>query len=272
MGKRGVQEDATSRECGAIARAARMGCTWLLNLQNRDGGVPTFCRGWGRLPFDRSSADLTAHAIRALLSWSVQLPELRERIDHFIARAIEFLLRAQRADGAWTPLWFGNQHAPGDENPTYGTARVLCVGSILGQSFSHSWNDARLRGIKWLLGAQNADGGWGGDRGTPSSIEETALAVEALAKAVACMLDRASEISDMSVKASVDRATAWLIEQTDGGRSFPPTPIGFYFAKLWYFEKLYPLIFTVAALSAFEAALFPDPSAHEAREAGTMKM
>ena len=27
-----------------------------------------------------------------------------------------------------------------------------------------------------------------------------------------------------------------------------PTPIGFYFAKLWYFEKLYPIIFAVAAL------------------------
>jgi squalene-hopene/tetraprenyl-beta-curcumene cyclase len=27
-----------------------------------------------------------------------------------------------------------------------------------------------------------------------------------------------------------------------------PAPIGFYFAKLWYYERLYPLIFTVAAL------------------------
>ncbi|PYK61575.1 MAG: hypothetical protein DME21_08745 [Verrucomicrobia bacterium] len=27
------------------------------------------------------------------------------------------------------------------------------------------------------------------------------------------------------------------------------SPIGFYFAKLWYYERLYPQIFTVAALS-----------------------
>lgn len=27
-----------------------------------------------------------------------------------------------------------------------------------------------------------------------------------------------------------------------------PAPIGFYFAKLWYYERLYPLIFTVGAL------------------------
>ena len=36
------------------------------------------------------------------------------------------------------------------------------------------------RGIAWLLSHQNADGGWGGGRDTPSSIEETALAVEVL--------------------------------------------------------------------------------------------
>src|SRR6185312_8664340 len=39
---------------------------WLAGLQNRDHGMPTFCRGWGKLPFDRSGSDLTAHAIRAL--------------------------------------------------------------------------------------------------------------------------------------------------------------------------------------------------------------
>jgi squalene-hopene/tetraprenyl-beta-curcumene cyclase len=40
----------------------------------------------------------------------------------------------------------------------------------------------------------------------------------------------------------------WLIKHTARGTSFDPSPIGFYFAKLWYFEKLYPVIFTVAAL------------------------
>jgi squalene-hopene/tetraprenyl-beta-curcumene cyclase len=34
----------------------------------------------------------------------------------------------------------------------------------------------------------------------------------------------------------------------EAGGLYDPTPIGFYFAKLWYFEKLYPLIFTVGAL------------------------
>ena len=39
---------------GDTYSAALRGVCWLLNLQNRDGGWPTFCRGWGVLPFDRS--------------------------------------------------------------------------------------------------------------------------------------------------------------------------------------------------------------------------
>jgi len=46
----------------------------------------------------------------------------------------------------------------------------------------------------------------------------------------------------------VQRGIAWLVEAVESGRFREPSPIGFYFAKLWYFEKLYPLIFTVAAL------------------------
>ena len=47
---------------------------------------------------------------------------------------------------------------------------------------------------------------------------------------------------------------AWLVEQVEAGGLREPTPIGFYFAKLWYFEKLYPIIFTVAALGTQPAA------------------
>ncbi|MEL7264295.1 MAG: hypothetical protein AAFP69_05725, partial [Planctomycetota bacterium] len=47
----------------ALERITR-GLAWLRRLQNRDGGWPTFCRGWGKLPFDRSSTDLTAQCVR----------------------------------------------------------------------------------------------------------------------------------------------------------------------------------------------------------------
>jgi len=31
-----------------------------------------------------------------------------------------------------------------------------------------------------------------------------------------------------------------------------PSPIGFYFAKLWYYEKLYPMIFATGALERLD--------------------
>jgi len=44
------------------------------------------------------------------------------------------------------------------------------------------------------------------------------------------------------------KGARWLIEKVESGEWRRPSPIGFYFAKLWYFERLYPQIFTVAAL------------------------
>ena len=39
-----------------------------------------------------------------------------------------------------------------------------------------------------------------------------------------------------------------LIEKVESGEWRNPSPIGFYFAKLWYYERLYPLIFATSAL------------------------
>jgi squalene-hopene/tetraprenyl-beta-curcumene cyclase len=39
-----------------------------------------------------------------------------------------------------------------------------------------------------------------------------------------------------------------LIARIESGDWNTATPIGFYFARLWYFEKLYPIIFTVGAM------------------------
>ena len=145
-----------------------------------------------------------------------------------IARAFDYLRRVQRADGSWVPLWFGNQRGPNQENPVYGTSRVLLCAGL---NRDEAWRKAVLRALTWLTDAQNPDGGFGGAPGIESTIEETALATEALASHPAANLAR-----------------LWLAENTRIGTRFDPSPFGLYFAKLWYWERLYPLIFTAAAL------------------------
>jgi len=242
--------------------AATAGCRWLLGLQNADGGVPTFCRGWGRLPFDRSCHDLTAHALLAWEDWLADLPdELRPPTEAGIARAVRFLIRSQGRAGQWTPLWFGNQDAPGQANPVYGTARVLGALSRLAQDpadradppWRRDLAEPIRRGAEYLLGCQEPDGGFGGAPGVAASIEETALAVDALAGLLTTTGGEATP--EKRLRPAVTAGANWLIARTRGGRDFPAAPIGLYFAKLWYFERLYPLIFTVAALTAARRAL-----------------
>lgn len=211
---------------------AGLGVRWLLGLQNRDGGWPTFCRGWGRLPFDRSAPDLTAHAVRAITAWPAAIDEGRQR--RAVARGLDYLRGAQRPDGYWVPLWFGNQSAQGQENPVYGTSRVLAAYRDLGLAGVPE----AVRGVEFLLEAQNADGSWGGDRGLPGTVEETALAVEALA----------GLRGQAGVRDACLRGALWLAGCVADGGLDEPAPIGLYFARLWYSEMLYPIIWTVAAL------------------------
>ena len=233
----------------AHREAARAGIGWLLDLQNADGGIPTFCRGWGALPFDRSSPDLTAHTLRAWTAWRPALPDtLRTRTDRATTRAVRFLERAQQPDGSWIPLWFGNQGAPDEANPVYGTARVL--EGLAALSDAETIPASEHRAARWLVDAQGDDGGWGGAPGVSPSIEETALAVSGLA--TFGRLPRAAAVHGIDEAST--RGASWLIDATDGGRPAAATPIGLYFAKLWYSEKLYPRVFALAALAAAEGA------------------
>ena len=259
--------------------AAAAGVRWLLDLQNADGGWPTFCRGWGAMPFDRSGVDLTAHALRAIHASTGStvgnalrgvpafrgVPQIavdaanplpgtprrafptgnrccteQRRGRRAIARGLRYLGRQQRADGSFVPLWFGNQFHPAEENPVYGTARVLLAYRDLGLIAS----EPAKRALRWLVEHAGADGGWGGSAAMPgqpsgaSRVEETAVAVEAL------LAGEAGPAPQSVVARGID----WLIRAVESERHREPAPIGLYFARLWYYERLYPLVFLVSAL------------------------
>lgn len=123
---------------------------------------------------------------------------------------------------------------------------------------------------------------------TTSSVEETALAVDALATVIGHYQRRQSqnprnpeavggvqwscqevpwngEIAEVASKfpsqptaagneacrVAIIRGVEFLLQSVDDGRYRMPWPIGFYFAKLWYHERLYPLIFTTTALGKY---------------------
>ena len=338
---RELHEELSADQRRRILQAAVLGLRWLLDLQNRDGGWPTFCRGWGALPFDRSATDLTAHALRALAAWKTlhcqptfseafsagPCPVSLREIRRAIRQGIRFLARSQNPDGSWTPLWFGNAYWPGEENPIYGTARVL----LAYRDLALGDDPAAQRGRAWLLAHQNPDGGWGGrprsagqspehpvnfplgnqknncfssDGPEPrpnqpaqscsrcdweSSVEETALALEALltdpraadllrpladSPAAGAVGQPASSLlrlsadpsrqntnvppytppshpggsEEQTIHAALVRALAWLVRAVQEGRHRQPEPIGLYFARLWYYEKMYPLVFALSAL------------------------
>jgi len=234
-------------------RAARLGCDWLLGLQNRDGGWPTFCRGWGTLPFDRSGSDLTAHAIRALRAWNEEFHadadagRWKSRIDDSLLRAWNYLEKTQRPDGSWLPLWFGNQDREQEDNPIYGTGRVLLSYSACNMHQSEPFRN----GHRFLIAQQNQDGGWGGGASVryaenpvgkfpaTSTIEETSIALAGIM----------SELDTSGSTDSIIRGLEWLCSAIENEYHHTSQPIGFYFARLWYHEKLYPLVFSLSALN-----------------------
>ena len=221
------------------------GCIWLLQLQNNDGGFPTFSRGWGKLPFDQSCSDLTGHSILALAKATNFLAdsldkEQRKLIQKSVIRAIIYLERQQHPTGYWLPLWFGNQHTADHSNPVYGTARVV---SYLIETRDTSFgNEYQMilklmidRGCCYLASVQNPDGAWGGGADIQGSIEETSLAITALVKN-GYQKECASGIN-------------WLTEKTKSD-GLIASPIGLYFASLWYSEELYPITAYLECLSA----------------------
>jgi squalene cyclase len=223
--------------------AIENGCKWLIDLQNKDGGFPTFCKGWGKLPFDRSCADLTGHALLAFLKIAEKLhqhisPQLMQKIDRGFHMAMGYLTKQQLVSGAWLPLWFGNQLTNGKTNPVYGTAKVcIYLGDCLTIQYPENEFIKHLSRLadkarNYLLLQQNDDGSWGGEKGTTGTIEETSLAICALA----------ADHEEASA-----RGLDWLFKQ----KKITAAPIGLYFALLWYDEKLYPLIYYTEALRRF---------------------
>jgi squalene-hopene/tetraprenyl-beta-curcumene cyclase len=225
----------------AKQRALAFGINWTLGMQSRNGGFGAFDTNneshfLNEIPFadmkamiDPPTEDLTGRLLEMMGGAGFDLGFQRA------ARARDFLLRTQRANGAWWGRWGGNF--------IYGTWSALVGLRAIGDGL-----DAPhiRRAAAWLASVQNADGGWGetldsyvdesragqGDS-TPS---QTAWAVLGLL------------VAEAGITPTIERGIAWLLEhqQTAGnwdetfftGTGFP----GHFYLRYWMYRDYFPLM------------------------------
>jgi squalene-hopene/tetraprenyl-beta-curcumene cyclase len=254
-----------------VDMAVRRGIRWLLDLQYDDGGWPTFYRDDGDFRQEESSIDATAGALRALHgSRQLKLPaehaDMAVRVGLAIDRGWRYLESQQREDGRFVSIWFGNEYQPGELNPVYGTAAVLMACGALDRLET----ELARRAAHWLESVQHATGGWGPPKARRDysgaekdgfrawraneamakhcSVEETALAVAALLP-----LAETSQTAGQAVSAGL----TWLTAAVEQDAHRRPAVIGYYHTKLWYHERLYPLVFAAGAFSRALGQLAP---------------
>ena len=138
------------------------------------------------------------------------------------------------------------------------------------------------RACESLMQQQHSDGGWGGGSSVAdwlrkplkfddapdsnsmtlgekcSTIEETAIALEGLTSVWMASRNDQDLLTKITfaggnerLRAAIISGVEYLVRGVAAGWHREPWPIGFYFAKLWYHERLYPWVFTVAALGKF---------------------
>jgi len=233
-----------SSECQPSVHRA---LTWLLAMQNSDGGWAAFDRDIDnevltKVPFadhnamlDPSCPDISARILESLshYGWSVgQKP---------VDRAVKFILARQEANGSWFGRW--------GVNYLYGTWQVLVGLEAVG--FDRKRAEIRAA-AHWLKTVQNSDGGWGESclsyddpsaAGVgPSTASQTAWAILGLLAA--------GEAESESVQAGIEYLLG--TQEPDGGWSEEPFT-GTGFPRVFYLKyHMYPTYFPLMALGRYQ--------------------
>lgn len=136
----------------AIARTVH----WIASMQCQAGGWAAFDldnnQDWlNQLPYgdlkamiDPNTADVTARVLE-MLGWCNLSIDAKQT-----ARAIDYLIREQEADGSWFGRW--------GVNYIYGTSGAVSALALIAPQTHFRRIE---RGAAWLVGCQNSDGGWG---------------------------------------------------------------------------------------------------------------
>jgi squalene-hopene/tetraprenyl-beta-curcumene cyclase len=227
------------------------GLTWMMGMQNRDGGWASFDRDndkqWlTQVPFadhnamiDPSTADITGRVLECLShfpGFGLQHPAVQ--------RARMFLYDAQLPEGCWYGRW--------GVNYLYGTWQALCGLRAIGDDM---YGYRIRRAVGWLLDHQNSDGGWGESIASydhpqrkgkgESTPSQTAWALMGLI--AACQVD----------SQAVRRGVAHLLERQAAGTWAQEPWTGTGFPRVFYLNyHLYRHYFPLRALAEYRSARF----------------
>lgn len=147
---------AKAGDVAGKTEACRRGLVWLTGMQGSDGGWASFDVDnnkaiFNHIPFadhnamlDPSTSDITARILEMLSMYAFTRESAPAR------RAIHFVRKEQEADGSWHGRW--------GVNYVYGTWQAIRGLTAIGID---PRDPAIRRGVEWLLGVQNEDGGWG---------------------------------------------------------------------------------------------------------------
>lgn len=216
------------------------GSSWLLSMQNRDGGFGAFEKNvnnpiFASIPLenakdaaiDPSTADLTGRVLEYFGNFAGLTKEHPS-----IQAAVAWLLHQQEQNGSWYGRW-GVCYI-------YGTWAAITGLKAAGLSNSHP---AIVKAVKWLVRIQKEDGGFGEscrssevktymplEFSTPS---QTAWALDALL----CVMDK----KDTAIQRGVKR----LMKPFDEKSSAYPTGIGLpkqFYIHYHSYNKIFPLL------------------------------
>ncbi len=216
--------------------------TWVLSMQNEDGGWPAFEKNTNSkllqfLPIEKgefiiadpSCADLTGRT----LEFFGQYTNLSR--DHTaIKQGIHWLLRNQERDGSWYGRW-GICYL-------YGTWAAIT--GLMAVSFSKEHSSIE-KAVQWILDKQNKDGGWGESCHSDSNKSYVPLPASTLTH-TAWALDALISVSDKPTTAIKKGITYLLdnLEKIDWTTDYPKGQgmAGAFYIHYHSYRYIFPLM------------------------------
>jgi squalene-hopene/tetraprenyl-beta-curcumene cyclase len=233
-------------DSGRLRRSMERGLSWLVSMQNADGGWGAFDKNndlqfLNHIPFadhnamlDPSTADVTARALECLghMGWPASHPVMQ--------RAKAFIKCDQTADGSWFGRW--------GVNYIYGTSGVCRAMEAIGEG----QDPACRKSIEWLRSVQNADGGFGESILSYYDVSQKGKGVSTASQTAWAIIAMLAVVGPEDP--AVERAVGWLVSQQKADGSWDEKEVtGTGFPCVFYLKyTMYCNAFPLYALARYD--------------------